>query len=190
MPYAAAHGIELHELRRQWRDGRDETLYSQMTKAGSKAMKIPVRLQSGMPASRSCTADYKINVIAKWQKSHGATQANPALSGLGISLDEMHRGRGADGVRFRAVRLCGRCIVHDVSGGGAGGMMATGNECVACGRLVDRGDSIWLSDDRLMHETCYRLATEMLFSGRYDALNGEEIVVLIRARIQAKADGK
>jgi hypothetical protein len=66
-------------------------------------------------------------------------------------------------------------------------MMATGNECVACGRLVDRGDSIWLSDDRLMHESCYRLATEMIFSGRYDGCTGAEIVLLIRARLMNTA---
>lgn len=99
MPYAEQHGIALHELRKEYRDGRDETLWQKMTKEGSKSTGIPVRLEgSGAPANRSCTARFKIEVISKWLREHGATKQNPAVSGLGISLDELHRARTSSGI--------------------------------------------------------------------------------------------
>jgi hypothetical protein len=99
MPYAAAHGIALHELSRIKRDGTVETLYGRLTKAGARSIGIPVRMsESGAPGTRACTADFKIRVIAKWQKQHGATKAIPAICGLGISLDEIHRARSNSGI--------------------------------------------------------------------------------------------
>lgn len=101
MPYAAAHGIALHELRRVRRDGTTETLYGRLTRPGSKSIGIPVRLaSSGAPANRSCTADFKIRVIAKWCRSHGATPSKPAITMLGISLDEWQRMRTDSGISY------------------------------------------------------------------------------------------
>jgi hypothetical protein len=94
MPYAAVHGIELHEIKWERRDGRDETLWQKLTREDSRSTGIPVRLGgSGAPANRSCTSRFKIEVIAKWQRQHGATKETPAVAGLGISLDEIHRAR-------------------------------------------------------------------------------------------------
>ncbi|MEU7004455.1 phosphoadenosine phosphosulfate reductase [Nonomuraea sp. NPDC046570] len=90
-PFAAAHGITLHQLNRTRRDGSTETLYGRLTKPGSRSLPIPVRMSNGAPGTRSCTADFKIRVIGKWLKAHGATAEQPATVGIGISVDEIHR---------------------------------------------------------------------------------------------------
>jgi hypothetical protein len=91
MPYAAANGIDLHMLQRTDKSGQTHTLYGDITAPGSKAMKIPVRMSGGKPASRSCTVDYKTRVTGKWLRAHGASKTNPAVVGIGISLDEIQR---------------------------------------------------------------------------------------------------
>jgi hypothetical protein len=97
-PYADAHGIELHQLSRRTRDGRIETLWQRLVRKGSRSIPIPVRMShNGAPGTRSCTADFKMRVIYKWQRQHGATKDNPAVAGLGISLDESHRMRRDSG---------------------------------------------------------------------------------------------
>ena len=91
-PYAAAHGIEFIELDKVLRDGSVETLYGRLTKPGSRSLPIPVRMpDTGAPGQRSCTKDFKLRVLWKWMKAHGATDANPATVGLGISVDEIER---------------------------------------------------------------------------------------------------
>jgi len=90
-PYAARHGIELHIVDRIKRDGSVETLYGRLTKEGSRSLPIPVRMSNGAPGTRSCTADFKIKVVGKWLKAHGASPENKAVVGIGISLDEIHR---------------------------------------------------------------------------------------------------
>ncbi|WP_196450490.1 phosphoadenosine phosphosulfate reductase [Planomonospora sp. ID82291] len=90
-PFAAAHGIALHQLARTRRDGSTETLYGRLTKPGSRSLPIPVRMSNGAPGTRSCTADFKIRVIGRWLKAHGATADNPATVGIGISVDEIER---------------------------------------------------------------------------------------------------
>src|SRR2546430_9402969 len=91
MPFAERHGIELHELHRVRRDGTIETLYGRLTRPGSRSLPIPVRMSNGAPGTRSCTADFKIRVIASWLKRRGATVEQPATVAVGISLDETHR---------------------------------------------------------------------------------------------------
>jgi hypothetical protein len=91
MPYAAEHNIELVLLDRHKRDGTVETLMGRLTKEGSRSLPIPVRMSNGAPGRRSCTADFKIRVIAKELKRRGATADVPAVVGVGISLDEIHR---------------------------------------------------------------------------------------------------
>jgi len=90
-PFAAEHGIDLHIVDRIKRDGSVETLWGRLMKEGSRSLPIPVRMSNGAPGTRSCTADFKIRVISKWLKAHGATEANPATVAVGISLDEIHR---------------------------------------------------------------------------------------------------
>jgi hypothetical protein len=93
--YAERHGIELIELHRTpsrgVSAGRTETLYSRLMRDGSRSLPIPVRMSNGAPGTRSCTADFKIKVIGQWLKANGATEANKATVGIGISLDEIHR---------------------------------------------------------------------------------------------------
>lgn len=100
MPYAAAHGIALHELRRIGRDGRPQTIYSRITRPGSRSIGIPVRMSNGAPGNRACTADFKISVIAKWCWQHGARKTKPATTMLGISMDEFHRMRSDSGISY------------------------------------------------------------------------------------------
>jgi hypothetical protein len=93
MPYAEAHGIELVELHRTWqrgeRRGQQETLLSRLAQ-GRRS--VPVRRsKNGPPMSRSCTADFKIKVIERELRRHGATATEPALVALGISVDEVER---------------------------------------------------------------------------------------------------
>jgi hypothetical protein len=90
-PYAEQHGIELVELHRTRRDGSTETLYGRLTRPGSRSLPIPVRMANGAPGTRSCTVDFKVRLIGRWLKRHGATPANPATLGIGISLDEVQR---------------------------------------------------------------------------------------------------
>lgn len=110
-PYAAANGIELVELDRIKRDGSTETLRGRLMKPDSRSLPIPVRMSNGAPGTRSCTADFKIKVIARELKRRGFTagrpchphkptivedcdrcvQPNIATLGIGISVDEIHR---------------------------------------------------------------------------------------------------
>jgi hypothetical protein len=91
MPYAAAHGLALHELHRTRRDGTTETLYGRLTRPGSRSLPIPVRMSGGAPGTRACTTDFKIRVIGRWLKAHGASRTTPATVAVGISLDEIGR---------------------------------------------------------------------------------------------------
>lgn len=96
-PFAAAHGIELVELHSRRRDGSEKTIYGEITRRGSRRELIPTRLTNGMPGRRSCTAEFKIEVVRRWLKAHGATAERPARVAIGFSLDELHRvGRRRD----------------------------------------------------------------------------------------------
>ncbi|MFJ2191128.1 phosphoadenosine phosphosulfate reductase [Kitasatospora sp. NPDC087861] len=91
-PFAKAHGIELTTLERVMvRSKEIRTLYGELTREGSKSLKIPVRMSNGAPGTRSCTADYKIKVIGRELKRRGATKQAPATVGIGISVDEIAR---------------------------------------------------------------------------------------------------
>jgi hypothetical protein len=95
MPYAAKHGITIHELHRTKRDGERDTIWSRMhDHTGSVA--IPAFLgAAGPPSPRSCTADFKIRVVGKWLKAHGASPENLATVAVGISVDEIGRATSA-----------------------------------------------------------------------------------------------
>jgi len=91
VPFAAAHGIDLHVLDKVKRDGTIETLWGRLMKDGSRSLPIPVRMSNGAPGKRSCTTDFKIRVIRKWLKQHGATTRDKATVAIGFSADEMER---------------------------------------------------------------------------------------------------
>ncbi|MFD5099749.1 phosphoadenosine phosphosulfate reductase [Streptomyces albidochromogenes] len=92
IPYAEVHGLELVVLDRVMkRSGEVRTLYQDLTREGSRSLKIPVRMSNGAPGTRSCTAQFKIKVIADELKRRGATKDAPATVGIGISLDEIQR---------------------------------------------------------------------------------------------------
>lgn len=104
MPYAAAHGIALHELRRVKRDGTVEMLYTDRLTGKRPRGGIPMRMPSGAPARRQCTQDFKIAVINRWLREHGATARRPATVFLGISTDEETRAlKGHDRPLYRRV---------------------------------------------------------------------------------------
>ena len=94
MPYAHDHGLNEIMLKHVVK-GEVRTLYSHLI-ADNHTIALPMRLSTGVPGSRVCTSDWKIGVISKWLKGMGASAANPATVGLGISVDEFHRARIAD----------------------------------------------------------------------------------------------
>lgn len=90
MPYAAKNGIELIELHRRMRDGKIETLMDRINRTQS-SIPLPVRMSNGAPGNRTCTADFKIRVVAKYVKQLGATNEDQIAVGIGISIDEISR---------------------------------------------------------------------------------------------------
>ena len=91
IPFATQHHIDLRVLRRVRRDGVRETLWERLHRPDTRSIPIPVRMANGAPGRRTCTADYKIKVIGKWLRQHGASPTRRALVGIGISVDEIHR---------------------------------------------------------------------------------------------------
>jgi hypothetical protein len=94
-PWAAERGIAVHELRKVKRDGSPARgLWSHIMDhddADKLREPIPVRGMNGGPLSRSCTSDWKIKVVGKWLKAHGANKYAPATVCIGISTDEIQR---------------------------------------------------------------------------------------------------
>lgn len=91
IPWAADHGVTIHELHRTLRDGTPVTLRAKLETPGSRSIDIPVRMANGAPGRRSCTADFKIKVVSKWLREHGATADAPGTVAIGISTDELER---------------------------------------------------------------------------------------------------
>jgi hypothetical protein len=128
LPYAERHGVPLIELRktrrvyhheivrvskpgdapdilvldvRRWYTQEPETLYGRLTQGSQRSIGIPVRLGgNGAPARRTCTTDFKVRLIARWCWQHGARPATPAVTVLGISLDEFERMRNDSGIPY------------------------------------------------------------------------------------------
>jgi hypothetical protein len=97
MPFAAKHGIELVEVSNKPKRGRfagqTATLYKELTHPDARTVGAPVRLPSGAPGMRSCTANFKIRPVARELKRRGATKETPALVAIGISVDEIQRAK-------------------------------------------------------------------------------------------------
>lgn len=103
MPYAKERGVVLHELHATKRDGSIETIY-QRVMSGKRGLVIPVHLQGSGPMRRQCTHDFKIRVINRWLREHGATTRNPATVMLGISTNEELRAtKEHEGPRYRHI---------------------------------------------------------------------------------------
>ncbi|MFG3259074.1 phosphoadenosine phosphosulfate reductase [Streptomyces sp. NPDC048172] len=91
-PFARDHGLELVLLHKVMkRTGEVRTLYQDLTRPGSRSLRIPIRMSNGAPGTRSCTVEFKIKVIGQELLRRGATASAPATVGIGISLDEIHR---------------------------------------------------------------------------------------------------
>lgn len=92
LPFAAAHRLNIHEVRRTRRDGSTETLWQRMMRPESRSIPIPIRMgRNAPPGTRTCTVEFKIRTIGKWLRSHGATAHRPAKVGIGFSTDELER---------------------------------------------------------------------------------------------------
>jgi hypothetical protein len=100
LPYAAQHGVELVTVQ-STRFGTPITLYEHITHEGLHSIAIPLRGQNGAPGRRSCTKHFKVLPIARELKRRGATPADPALMGLGISIDEFQRMRTASPIAWQ-----------------------------------------------------------------------------------------
>jgi hypothetical protein len=97
IPYAEQHGIRFEILQKTWKrgpnKGQPDSILSNMMRPDKAGIFIPLRMPAagGAPGPRSCTADFKIDVIEQWVRAHGATKRGRAIVGLGISLDEFER---------------------------------------------------------------------------------------------------
>jgi hypothetical protein len=105
IPYAAEHGVTVHEIRRTRKDGTPfPTLLERITDLDLRSVPIPVRMsKAGVPASRSCTADYKGQALAKWRSERGATAENPTRVAIGFSTDEAHRANKKKGAAWEQI---------------------------------------------------------------------------------------
>jgi len=86
-PYAHAHNIEWIDVRISSKNPQKLDLYTQLLRTDITSIGIPVYMEGRGPASRDCTAEYKIRPIAKWMKAN----AKGGILGKGISTDEPHR---------------------------------------------------------------------------------------------------
>ena len=100
-PYAKRNGVELVELNKTHPNGKSMTILGELYRRNTPG--IPIYFEGTGPARRSCTKDFKIDVIARWQKQHGATPTTPAVCGLGISMDEIQRARGESGIAWQTL---------------------------------------------------------------------------------------
>lgn len=92
LPFARQYSLELLELRKVRRDGSLDSVYATITRPESRSIGIPVHMSNGAPGRRACTLDFKIRVVDRWLRQHGA-RLSGAVVGLGISLDEFTRMR-------------------------------------------------------------------------------------------------
>jgi len=72
--------------------GQPETLLQYIARR-RRQLVLPMRLKSGAACNRTCTYMFKIRVIGSFEVKRGARRTRPAVNGLGISTDEVHRCR-------------------------------------------------------------------------------------------------
>lgn len=204
-PFAAAHGLQLITVRRQWADGRPfESIYHKMLNCPPGVLRepIPVRGQNGMPLSRSCTLDWKVAVIGRWATRHGATPQNKSITALGYTLDEIQRVNPARALRHEI-------LTYPLIGAPAGydtGLRLRRADCPAiiraAGLPVPPASNCWFCPhhrpeawqrERREHPDRFRRAVELerLLNARRAAL-GKQPVYLTRFGVpldQAIPDG-
>lgn len=105
LPYAKQHGIVIQVIKRY-----GPTLYQELTTTDRdlipwqiKMTRSEARYGDAMALSRTCTSDWKIKAIAAIQAWLGATKDTPAITGQGISLDEMQRMRTSSGIAHQVL---------------------------------------------------------------------------------------
>ena len=87
-PWAAEHGVTVHELRRRRRDGSvAPSLLEDLADPASRSIRIPLRMANGAPGTRSCTDQWKSKVIQRWLRERGGT----SRVCIGFSVDEIER---------------------------------------------------------------------------------------------------
>lgn len=101
-PFAAQHDLAIIEVRRTRRNGTPYPTILETVVGPTRTLVIPSRTPNGF-MRRNCTQDWKITVLARWQREHGASEEQPASVALGISVDELHRARSNS--RDKAQRL-------------------------------------------------------------------------------------
>src|SRR5437763_411687 len=73
IPYGLLHGVEVIERER---GGVNHSLLHKMQRLES-SLPIPIRMDgTGAPGKRSCTQDFKIDVVVREVKARGATAEN------------------------------------------------------------------------------------------------------------------
>lgn len=92
-PWAADHGITVHEVARTYADGRPyQTLHQYLVDPNRRGYPIPVRMKSGAPARRICTSSWKVEPVERWWiHNRGASADNVVAQAIGISTDEYQR---------------------------------------------------------------------------------------------------
>lgn len=89
-PFAEKHGIRFVETQKIRRGGKAETLKEYIFRT-ERSVPIPAYMGgNGSPGNRSCTTQFKIEVVDKWVKDN---QYPYATIGVGISIDEFQRMR-------------------------------------------------------------------------------------------------
>ena len=105
IPFAERNGIFLVEVwyeRKRLKQRETLTDYIYRTRKSIAIPAVQARI-GGARSRRTCTRTFKIKPIADWQKANGATAANPAVTGLGISVDEFHRAKTDSGIPWQVL---------------------------------------------------------------------------------------
>ena len=95
VPWAAERGVEVCEVRRRFADGRQYQSLDEFLLAPEK-LGLPIPFygsNAGAPGRRACTHEWKIKPILRELRARGASAENPALTALGISVDELERAK-------------------------------------------------------------------------------------------------
>lgn len=121
-PYAAEHGIELVVLSKTRKDGSIETLYDKITRPGSNSASIPYRSKpDGPPMSRSCTVEFKMRVIGRELKRHGATGGRACNDHAVPARCLAHQSLAAKSpCRFHPAAECDACVPANLATVGIG----------------------------------------------------------------------
>lgn len=100
IPYAKEHGLDIEILDRVFvsgpKAGQRITLWEQIHDPSLKSPFIPARYPNGKPGPRRCTEHFKIRVLDRWLRAHGASKKDPCQVSIGISTDEFERAKTYD----------------------------------------------------------------------------------------------